>query len=216
MNKYFLILLFLILGLNANSQSKDIIVRDSVVDMFGYLCRYFYKVDNELYETCVFIPDNENNINEKLYNELVCFRGKMLYKDDIKSYLFNEYIHQLDYYVITPGVINSNSFKSDKVLIYEMLPKRVVHSNVDYSKRNTLLYSRTYLISGKRIKEGIFMVYFGRVKLRGTIFEIKNATKYLNVLDDFMIDIRRGGSPSKLAEYHRSKTNEYLCIDFVY
>jgi hypothetical protein len=140
----------------------------------------------------------------------------MLYKDDIKSYLFNEYIHQLDYYVITPGVINSNSFKSDKVLIYEMLPKRVVHSNVDYSKRNTLLYSRTYLISGKRIKEGIFMVYFGRVKLRGTIFEIKNATKYLNVLDDFMIDIRRGGSPSKLAEYHRSKTNEYLCIDFVY
>ncbi|MCT4685703.1 hypothetical protein [Vallitalea sp.] len=217
MNKYFLILLFLILGLNANSQSKDIIVRDSVVDMFGYLCRYFYKVEGELYETCIFLPSKDNNIDEYLHNHLITNKMKMLFKSKIESYLFNEYIHSLNYYVIIPETANLSPSGNYKNMFYDLLPDYNIPSGINRRKSNILLFSGTTLIPDKRIKEGIFMIYFGRQKLRGTVFEIRDAYRYFDVTDDFMIDIRRGLSTEyTLAKYHRSKTNEYLYIDFVY
>ncbi|MCT4685697.1 hypothetical protein [Vallitalea sp.] len=221
MSKCSLFIVFIFLTFNVMSQNNDVLIEDTNVNIFGYLCRYLYKIDNEIHETCIFLPSDENNIDEILHNKLVVNNGKMLFEDVVTSYIFNEYIHKLNYYVIYPIRSNLHYRGKNKYLIKDMLDKLDlpdIPENIDtYKVGRTLYNSDLHHIDHKSLKNGIYLIYFGRQKINGITFSINNAKEYLPVNDNFKIDIKRGNSTKHFeAKYHEAKDNRYIIIEYMY
>ena len=200
------------------AQNNNFVILDSLVEMEGYICRYVYNDGDDLYETCVFIPEDNSLLDDEILKELTFKNGSMLYKKPLDSYVFDNFILSLDSYVIAPvfGVIGFQLSNKDKIGFVESFPNVNIPVSIDKGKTQLLLYSETNIINSKYIKEGIFLVYFGKQKICATTYLIENAQKYLNVNKDWETDIRRSYFGDLTAKYTKSRSNKYVVIRYVY
>ena len=220
MKKLILYYIFLFLPSVSFAQwEKDIKILNQRVDIEGYLCRYIYRTSDSLFETCIFLPVDNINFDEKILCKMSKKNGSMLYRKPLDSYIFNQYMQSLNYYVITPSYgtlkIGESSDKSEK--FFAQLAKNTVPDSVNFNKSQSLLFAETNGIAANQIKKGIFLVYFGRVKVCGTTLSIiQNADEYFNLNKNWETDIRRWYWGELTAKYTKSKDNRYIDIRFVY
>jgi hypothetical protein len=214
---YFSILLIPIVSIA--QWENDIKITNLRVDKEGYLCRYIYKTSDSLYETFIFIPIDENDIDEKLLSKISKKNGSMLYRKPLESYIFNKYMQSLNHYVIAPvyGTLTINvNFEENNRFASKLLETQIPDS-VDFGKQQRLLFAATNGIFEDRIKKGIFLVYFGKQTICGTELSIiKNAYQYFNLNKSWETDVRRWTWQGIIAKYTKSLENRYLYIRYIY
>ncbi len=222
MKKIILYYGFLLLPVVSIAQwEKDIKIINQRVDMEGYLCRYIYKTRDSLFETCIFLPVDENDFDEKILCKMSKNNGMMLYRKPLDAYIFNQYMLNLNYYVVSPsyGTLKTDGVPKKVENFAAMLIKNEAPDSVsvDFNKYQSLLFAETNGIAANQIKRGIFLVYFGRVKVCGTTLSIiQNADEYFNLNKNWETDIRRAYWGDLIAKYTKSKDNRYIDIRFVY